>query len=223
MSSQNLLDQLRRLNSFSSEFHDQLCNVLYGREYRQSVQCLQGDDLVWFVEYLNKVRCRNVFPHSPIKSVQALDSLNPASFAFRECLRELRSICGNNGILPTSYFLSSLLNIDSDPFCSGGYGDMYEGSLDGSRVCVKRVRVYTKDDPKKAAKVRYRHRCFPCLPSITKLIGFLSRGRNVETLNTPKHPTSPGCHYRSPPAYYELDVRRGPAGVHRETLQCRPT
>lgn len=31
---------------------------------------------------------------------------------------------------------------------------MYEGTLDGSKVCVKRVRVYTQDVVKKAAKVR---------------------------------------------------------------------
>ena len=59
-------------------------------------------------------------------------------------------------MLPTSYTLSpSVLNIGSDPFTSGGYGDVYDGTLDGSKVCIKRVRAYTNDDPKKAAKVRY--------------------------------------------------------------------
>ena len=31
---------------------------------------------------------------------------------------------------------------------------MYEGTLDGSRVCIKRVRVYVKDGKQKGAKVR---------------------------------------------------------------------
>ena len=32
---------------------------------------------------------------------------------------------------------------------------MYEGTLDGLKVCVKRVRVYTKDGPRKAARVHF--------------------------------------------------------------------
>jgi len=67
MSSQNLLEQLRRLDSFSSKFHDQLCNVLYGREYKQLVQNLQDDDLVWVVDYMDKV-CRLItLPYPPLK------------------------------------------------------------------------------------------------------------------------------------------------------------
>jgi len=52
-------------------------------------------------------------------------------------------------------FSAELLNIGSEPFASGGFGDVYGGTtLNGSRVCIKRVRVYTKDPPKKAIKVR---------------------------------------------------------------------
>jgi hypothetical protein len=58
-------------------------------------------------------------------------------------------------MLPTSYTISSHLTINPEPFASGGYGDVYQGSLNGLRVCIKRVRVYTKDDPKKAERVRF--------------------------------------------------------------------
>ncbi|KAF9645427.1 kinase-like protein, partial [Thelephora ganbajun] len=44
------------------------------------------------------------------------------------------------------------LSIDPDPFASGGFGDVYHGTLNGSRVCVKRVRVYTRDGLQKVAK-----------------------------------------------------------------------
>ena len=30
---------------------------------------------------------------------------------------------------------------------------MYEGTLDGLKVCIKRLRVYTRDDPKITTKV----------------------------------------------------------------------
>ena len=38
---------------------------------------------------------------------------------------------------------------------------MYEGKLDGSMVCIKRVRIYTKDGPQKATKVRSDTDAFP--------------------------------------------------------------
>jgi len=63
---------------------------------------------------------------------------------FRKCLRELGKLCGTRRILPTLHVLSPChLNIASDPFAFGGYGDAYEGTLDGSSlsVCIKRVRV----------------------------------------------------------------------------------
>ena len=50
------LEQLRRLDRSSSEFHDQLCNVFYGEEYQKCVPNLEGDDLVWLVDYLDGVR-----------------------------------------------------------------------------------------------------------------------------------------------------------------------
>ena len=57
MTSPNLLQQLpHRLDTSSFEFPDQLSNILYGEEYRQSVLDLGGDDLVQLVDYLDQVR-----------------------------------------------------------------------------------------------------------------------------------------------------------------------
>ncbi|KAF9642913.1 kinase-like protein [Thelephora ganbajun] len=136
-SSSPAIQRLHRLDTSSPDFHDQLCNVLYGEEYTQCAANLQGDDLVWLVDYLDKT----------------LNRLDPSGAASRKCLRELRNICGTNAILPTSYTLSAdLLGVGTDPFAWGGFGDVYHGTLNGSRVCVKRVRVYTKYGPQKAAK-----------------------------------------------------------------------
>ena len=57
-------------------------------------------------------------------------------------------------ILPTSYTLSSsVLGIGRQPTASGGSGDLYEGTLDGSRVCIKRIRIYSRGGPGDVAKV----------------------------------------------------------------------
>ena len=61
------LQQLHLLDGSVSGFHDQLGNVLYGEEYRQCVPNLRGDDLMWLVDYLDKVRRRILPPHSPLK------------------------------------------------------------------------------------------------------------------------------------------------------------
>jgi hypothetical protein len=51
---------LERLDRPSSEFNSQLSNILVGQEYKQCVPNLQGEDLVWLVDYLDKV-CRPIF------------------------------------------------------------------------------------------------------------------------------------------------------------------
>jgi len=62
MSSFNPLGQLRRLDGSSPGFHDQLSHVLYGEEYKKWVSSIDGDDLVWLVDYLDKVRCHVAVP-----------------------------------------------------------------------------------------------------------------------------------------------------------------
>jgi tRNA (Thr-GGU) A37 N-methylase len=61
------LQQLDLLNRSSPDFPDQFCNIIYGEEYVQCVRNLEGDDLVWLVEYLDKVRRRVALLHSPLK------------------------------------------------------------------------------------------------------------------------------------------------------------
>ena len=60
------LQQLHHLDRSLPNFHDQLCNVLYGEEYTQCAPNLQGKDLVWIVNYLDKVRRHVLLPRSPL-------------------------------------------------------------------------------------------------------------------------------------------------------------
>ena len=60
------LQQLHQLDRSSPGFSDQLCNVLYGREYSQCTPNLQGDDMAWLVDYLDKVRRRVTLPYSSL-------------------------------------------------------------------------------------------------------------------------------------------------------------
>jgi hypothetical protein len=110
-------------------------------------------------------------------------------------------------ILPTSYALSSsLLNIGRQPVASGGSGDVYKGILDGSGVCVKRVRIYAQDGPMKATKVRCQCYRFPCTPRLTRLADAVPGGCRVEMVETQKHRPPPRYHPHSPPAHLRLDA-----------------
>ena len=147
MSSHHPLTRLRRLDASSPTFHDQVDTILHEEEYRRWMSGLQGEDLMGLVDYLDNV-CRRVsLFSSPLNLRQALNALDPGSPAFRKCLREFKNICGPKMILPTSYTVSSQLsNINPHPVASGGSADVYEGTLNGSKVCIKRVRIYSHKD-----------------------------------------------------------------------------
>lgn len=129
-----VLQHICRLDRSSPDFGDELDKILHGEEYEGCRRDLEKGDLMWFIDYLDKV----------------LDSLDPFCPASRKCLRELRSICSTHVILPTSYSVSpDLLNIEPWPFAYGGFGDVFDGTLDGSPVCVKRLRVSSRGTPPK--------------------------------------------------------------------------
>ena len=218
------LQQLYGLNRFSPDFHGQLCDILNRKEFVQCVPELQDHEVIRLIDYLDKVRRRIALPQSLLMPAQIVDGLDPSSDASRKCLRELRSICGDRAILPTSHtFPSDHLEVDSGPFAQGGFGDVHHGTLNGSKVCVKRMRMYVQGRPGETAKVRCWRRRSPYPPSLTKPTDVLSRGRSVETLDAPKHLTPPGCHSHSPTARFKLDVWWGPAGIPQEAPQCGPS
>ena len=156
MSSPNTpaLQELHRLKGSSPNIHNQLSDVLYGEEYQQCVPILQGDDLVWLVDYLDKV-CHHIAIPTLCLSQRRLSIVSILKCCFPQVSMRTQKHM-QRAILPTSYMLlSCILTIGSEPFASGGYGDVYEGTLHGLRICVKRMRVYIRDGPKKATKVRY--------------------------------------------------------------------
>ena len=61
--SRPFLQRLHHLNKSSPGFYNQLTEVLYGEDYQQRAPNLQGDDLVWLVDYLDKVCYHVTCPH----------------------------------------------------------------------------------------------------------------------------------------------------------------
>lgn len=140
-----------------------------------------------------------------LKSAQILDTLVPASSASWECLRVLRWICGSRGILPESYTLPDThLITSSHPVASGAVADIYEGTLNGRKVCVKRIRVYSKGDQRGVQKVRHQFLSFP--PPFSRGLEVLPGGCHVEAREAPERCSFSGCYYCFLPAHFGLDV-----------------
>ena len=97
-------------------------------------------------------------PYSMLKPPsQVIGKLDISSSASRKCLRELRTICRAEKILPSSYILPpDLLKIELNPFAKGGFGDVYKATYNGSTVCVKRLGVRTSQEKLEADEVSYR-------------------------------------------------------------------
>ena len=138
-------------------------------------------------------------------------------------MRELRHICGAKKTLPTSSALSSQVSlISNQPVASGGSGDVYEGTLDNLKVCVKRIRVYAKDSSGEPPDVRYlrRHSCR--LLSLMIPTDVFQRGCGVEAVETQEHRTPHPYLHDSFPAHFRMDARRRPDGIRREASRSKP-
>jgi hypothetical protein len=100
---------------------------------------------------------RQLFPTPTLLTIrQVLHTLDPTIPVFRKCLGLLGWVCGTRGLLPKSCTISGTrLNTGDQPFASGALADMHEGILNGSKVCVEKVRMYSKGDPRKVNRVRY--------------------------------------------------------------------
>ena len=105
-------------------------------------------------------------------------------------------------MLPSSYIIpAQLLDISEQPVASGSSGDLYEGTLGGSSVCVKRFRAYPMGEPTDPAQVRCFFIAFPNqLP--TRSIDNLPGGHGVGAPRTPKCRLTPRRYPHSSAAYF---------------------
>ena len=84
---------------------------------------------------------------------------------------------------------------------------MYEGSFEGSKVCVKRIQTYIQDVERAVAKVYIRHPLFSGLSSLTNS-ELLQRGLNVEIFKAPKRFAPSGNYCHAIATHFKLGVRR---------------
>ena len=88
-----LLQQVYHLKRDSPEFREQLNTVLRGQDYEECRKALEMDDLMWFVDYLDGVRCC-VLPFPALRSSQYYRflAIPILSMVFPE------SVCANSAV-----------------------------------------------------------------------------------------------------------------------------
>jgi len=112
---------------------------------KTAFQSFQDENAVWHVEHLDNVCLHIALYLLSTQPAQLLETLDPASPAFRKCLDELGRVCGTLEKLPRSYVLEGSLSVPSLCNVTNGHSwDVYEGSLNGSGVCVKRSMIYAR-------------------------------------------------------------------------------
>lgn len=123
-------------------------------------------------------------------------------------------------MLPTSYtFLPELLDVDPVPFALGDYGAQHHGTLNGARVCVKRLRVYRSDSsPAAVARVRYHTVASPAPHHPQRPQMFCRDAVTWKSLNHPNVVPFVGVVIKS----FQLITMWMPGGTLPEYIRKRP-
>jgi mitogen-activated protein kinase kinase kinase len=116
---------------------------------------LQGSELTRLVDFLDEVRSSvSASFRLTEKVAQILDVTPNTDDVFRRCLHKLRTICGRHAMLPSSYTISGdLSRVGDDPVGGGNFSDVWKGSHNGRKVCIKdpRFHVQNRDAVEKAS------------------------------------------------------------------------
>jgi hypothetical protein len=144
MSTSQVLQHLYSLDTSSPDLLRYIYYLIQNDDEDQYLYSLQGSELTRLVDFLDGVRPPPSvsFPPLTTQTLQALDVIPITDDVSRRCLHKLQAICGRHKILPSSYNIFGDLTInDDDPVASGGFSDVWEGTYDGKKVCIKRLRI----------------------------------------------------------------------------------
>ena len=138
-----------------------------------------------------------------------MEELPRNSIAFERTHRKLQRICTSPVLLPLSHILlAGALHLKERPFACGGFADVYEGTYDGSRVCIRKLRIISASDSGPATKGdtrRYHCRYTSVLMILTDA---LQGSIAVETTETSQYCPICGCNHPTLPNRVGMDAWR---------------
>ena len=118
--------------------------------------------------------------------LQALGIIPVTEDVSRRCLNKLQDICSHHGIVPPSHIISGgLVRVGDYPVASTNLSDVWEGTHNGAKVCIKSPRVNTRE---RQAIEKVCVRCWHALSYLLKYtcrrIGVLQGSNRVEKFET---------------------------------------
>ncbi|KAF9779332.1 kinase-like domain-containing protein [Thelephora terrestris] len=126
MHTSQVLHHLYSLDTSSPDFLRYLHCLIRSDEKDQYLTSLQGLELTRLVDFLD-----GTLGVAPV-----------TDDVFRRCIRKLRTICSQHAILPSSYTISgALVRLGDEPVDFGGFSVVWEGTYNGSKVCIKHLKV----------------------------------------------------------------------------------
>jgi hypothetical protein len=143
MTTSQVLQHLYALDTSSPDFSRCLFWLMRSDEEEKYLSSLQGPELIRLIDFLDEVGSFSLSSFQLTKqTAQILDVAPTADDVFRRCLHKLQTICTHKTILPSSYTISGdLVRVGNDPVAFGGFSDIWEGRLDGDKVCIKHLRI----------------------------------------------------------------------------------
>ncbi|KAF9778328.1 kinase-like domain-containing protein, partial [Thelephora terrestris] len=124
-STPQVLQRLYSIDPSSPDFLRYLYRLIQVDDKEQYLINLGGSELSRLVDFLDKA----------LSPPLAADDIS------RRCLHKLQVICGHHSVLPSSYTLiGDLARVGDEPVASGGFSDVWEGILNGDKVCIKYLR-----------------------------------------------------------------------------------
>ena len=150
-----MLGRLYELDRSSPGFPEQLSKLLHDKQWADALRLIPEGELEEQIRLLDNVRLIPT-PTEPTNCSQTLDSLDPTGLPFRKCLHTLQEICSDRMILPSTYEVSGEISFaTSSVAASGGFCDVYQGTLGNAEVAIKRLRIGPKDDEAKVYQVSH--------------------------------------------------------------------
>ena len=180
--------RLYELDKSSTQFPEQLDELLHDTEWVKCLELLPEGELMELIGYLDNVRPISTRTRSRSSSPQILDGLDRTGLPFGECLHALRKVCRSRMVLPSTYELySPLLFGTMEMVASGGFSDVFKGSLGASDVCIKRLWTSVAEDRAMVIQVSYPHKLWRACHLLTNFGGALSGSGDVEVPQSPEH------------------------------------
>lgn len=123
----------------------------------ENVMNMREDQARDFANKLDEVCSREIgiaFPHSSDISFQVLSQIGIGQQLGKTYLKYLWELCGVSGVLPASFMLTDgLEDIESKPFTSGGFADIYRATYNGRPVVAKVLKTTPMSELKEVQKV----------------------------------------------------------------------